>query len=199
MRVFSRAKEFSAERLPWDVLRRAIGPALEATVADATAGAIAAALARGLEFDPEVIAEAVAELLPGYAAEWEAAVIRTSQDRVSAAVARYTAGDISLEALMESVDTVFDPARAELFAVNETTHLYDIVNQIIDEQAGVEKVRWLTVRDFAVCEECSPLDNQVFDLDDAPHPIDDTHYGCRCFLAAEVPEASSRDSVTVAA
>ncbi|MBR3389635.1 MAG: minor capsid protein [Prevotella sp.] len=48
------------------------------------------------------------------------------------------------------------------------------------EDAGIEKVEWVTQRDEKVCEECLPLDGKVFPIDDCP-PCPE-HYNCRCFL-----------------
>lgn len=195
MNLLHRNKAFDVKALPWAAMEEALGAALARTVASATDGAIAAALARGLDFDMDLVAEAIAEMLPGYTDAWLAEVIQTTQDRTAAAVARYTAGEIGIDELMASIDTLFDPARASLMAVTETTRLYDVIGQVINETAGVEKVRYLTVRDPWVCPICSPMDNEVFDIDDAPHPPLDTHPNCRCFLAPEVPEAQSREPV----
>ena len=197
MRVFSRGvKAFDIDALPWAAMEEALGAALAHTIASATDGAIAAALARGLDFDMDMVAEAIAEMIPGYTDAWLAEVIQTTQDRTAAAVARYTAGEIGIDELMASIDTLFDPARANLMATTETTRLFAVVNDVINSQAGVEKVRWLTVRDPWVCPECAPFDNQIFTVDeleelDGP-PL---HPNCRCFTAAEVPEAVSREPV----
>jgi SPP1 gp7 family putative phage head morphogenesis protein len=44
--------------------------------------------------------------------------------------------------------------------------------------AGIEEVMWVTAGDERVCEECRPLDGQVFRLDQVPPK----HWGCRCIL-----------------
>lgn len=47
-------------------------------------------------------------------------------------------------------------------------------------EAGVEYVEWKTQKDERVCEECGPLDGEVFELEQAPMcPL---HYRCRCTL-----------------
>lgn len=43
--------------------------------------------------------------------------------------------------------------------------------------AGIEKVVWRTEKDNKVCDECSALDGEIFDIEDAPPK---THYHCRC-------------------
>ena len=44
---------------------------------------------------------------------------------------------------------------------------------------GVKRVRWQTKEDERVCEECGPLNGQIFAVEDAPMP---PHWGCRCVL-----------------
>ena len=46
------------------------------------------------------------------------------------------------------------------------------------ENAGVEKVEWVTQHDERVCNECGMLDGKVFRLDEVPLK----HWGCRCYL-----------------
>lgn len=45
------------------------------------------------------------------------------------------------------------------------------------KEIGVQKVKWVTERDERVCEDCRPLDGQIFDIDEAPEK---PHYRCRC-------------------
>lgn len=196
---WERSKAFDAEALPWTEMLSALRPALMSLVEDATAAAIATALTRGLDFDVDSVAEAVAELVPGYVKDWEKEIVASTTERVSAMVKAYASGVYDLDELMDRVDKLFDPERAELIAVTETTRIFDVVNQIVNAEAGVERVRFLTVRDPWVCPECAQYDNQVFDVDDAPHPPEDTHPGCRCMLAPAIREATSRQPVTVAA
>ena len=46
--------------------------------------------------------------------------------------------------------------------------------------AGVKKVMWHTQQDEKVCEDCGPLDGEVFDIDSVP---DRPHWGCRCWIS----------------
>lgn len=46
-------------------------------------------------------------------------------------------------------------------------------------QTGIEQVIWVTQEDDRVCEDCEPLDGQIFDVDNVPDP---PHWGCRCRL-----------------
>lgn len=45
------------------------------------------------------------------------------------------------------------------------------------KEVGVTKVKWVTQRDERVCQDCGPLDGQIFDIDKVP---DKPHYRCRC-------------------
>ena len=56
------------------------------------------------------------------------------------------------------------------------------------KRAGVKKVMWITERDEKVCEDCRPLDGQIFDIDDAP---DKQHYNCRC-MKVPLPNVNER-------
>ena len=47
------------------------------------------------------------------------------------------------------------------------------------KDAGVEKVMWNTQRDERVCDECGPMDGEIFEIDSVPTT---PHWGCRCYL-----------------
>ena len=49
------------------------------------------------------------------------------------------------------------------------------------DDAGIEKVQWVTQHDERVCTECGALDGKVFLLEDIPPK---PHWGCRCFWKA---------------
>lgn len=65
----------------------------------------------------------------------------------------------------------------------QTEHYADDVTdrarQRAFEDAGVERVRWVTEHDARVCSECRSLDGMIFRLDEVP---DKPHYRCRCTL-----------------
>lgn len=63
--------------------------------------------------------------------------------------------------LRQMADTVTDSARAKAF-----------------DDAGVDRVRWITQRDERVCKICRPRDNEVYPLDAVPPK----HHNCRCYL-----------------
>lgn len=45
---------------------------------------------------------------------------------------------------------------------------------------GVKKVKWRTMGDNRVCDECEERDGKIFDIDNIPQK----HRGCRCWLEA---------------
>lgn len=47
------------------------------------------------------------------------------------------------------------------------------------KDADIKKVMWMTERDERVCDECGPLDGEIFDIDKIPPK---PHWGCRCVL-----------------
>ena len=63
------------------------------------------------------------------------------------------------------------------YAVNFTDYA---AMQAFDD-AGVERVMWMTQKDELVCHECGTLDGQVFPLDEVPPK---PHMNCRCFWKA---------------
>ena len=94
------------------------------------------------------------------------------------------------EALEVSQDKSFEVDKALRFwsqqlgqyAINMT----DYAMLAAMDDAKVTWVRWVTMRDERVCNDCRPLDGQVFRLEEVPPK----HWGCRCRLA---PVFRSRD------
>ena len=58
----------------------------------------------------------------------------------------------------------------------------DVTDEAVKQSyrdAGIDEVMWVTARDERVCEECGPMDGQVFPIDRIPPK---PHWGCRCML-----------------
>ncbi len=64
------------------------------------------------------------------------------------------------------------------YAINMTD--YAMVQAFQD--AGVERVMWMTQRDERVCGECAPLNGVIFQIDEIPAK----HWGCRCYLVPQM-------------
>jgi len=60
------------------------------------------------------------------------------------------------------------------YAINMTD--YAMIQAMQD--AGVEYVEWITMRDEKVCNECRPRDGEIYRIDEIPAK----HWGCRCRL-----------------
>lgn len=73
--------------------------------------------------------------------------------------------------------------KALKYAVLQVSHYADKATQEAAirayRDAGVKKMRWVTMEDEKVCAKCGPLDGKVFNIEDAPEM---QHYRCRCRL-----------------
>lgn len=73
--------------------------------------------------------------------------------------------------------------KAEKYLVRQVKQggidLEDAVAMRVYKDLGVTKVRWIAEDDYKTCGICNELDNQVFDIDDAPTK---QHHNCRCYL-----------------
>ena len=47
------------------------------------------------------------------------------------------------------------------------------------KDAGIKRVRWVTMEDNRVCAECQKRDGKIYDIDKVP---DRAHWKCRCIL-----------------
>lgn len=74
--------------------------------------------------------------------------------------------------------------KAEKYLANQVRQygidIYDAVAKTVYKALGVKRVRWIAEDDYKTCSVCRELDNQIFDLDKAPHK---QHHNCRCYLA----------------
>lgn len=89
-----------------------------------------------------------------------------------------------LEAVVADPETEFESyAKAERLLNNQVKQcgidLEDAVARSVYKDLGVKKVRWIAEDDYKTCDICNELDNQVFDIDDAPPK---QHRNCRCYL-----------------
>lgn len=57
--------------------------------------------------------------------------------------------------------------------------LEDAVAMQVYEDLNVEKVQWVTEKDYKTCDVCKKLDGEIFDIDEAPSK---QHHNCRCYL-----------------
>ena len=88
------------------------------------------------------------------------------------------------ESLVADPETEFESyAKAERLLDNQVKQcgidLEDAVARTVYKDLGVKKVQWVAEDDYKTCDVCNELDNQVFDIDDAPPK---QHRNCRCYL-----------------
>lgn len=57
--------------------------------------------------------------------------------------------------------------------------LADAITKVVHADLGVRKVKWIAEDDYKTCSVCNELDDQIFDIEDAPPK---QHYNCRCYL-----------------
>ncbi|KHD34415.1 hypothetical protein NL50_17185 [Clostridium acetobutylicum] len=68
-------------------------------------------------------------------------------------------------------------------ARTETMHVLNNGQLTSFKNAGYSKVIWLTAEDEKVCDQCGPMDEKPFEIDNPPDcPL---HANCRCTLAAD--------------
>lgn len=120
------------------------------------------------------------------------ALIKTSADRIQAAVAQYITNSEPIGALIERIrgDYGFSPARAQAIAVTEVTRAYAEGNLASWRASGfIERKEWRTNNDELVCPVCGPLAGQVADLNGAfKGGIESppAHPRCRCWIVPKV-------------
>lgn len=97
-------------------------------------------------------------------------------------------GKKSIEIINETIDKDFNSAVnvSDRLIDNEIGRVFNGALMQGYRDIGIKKVRWLSVLEKNTCSECASLDNEVFNIDDAPIPIDDTHINCKCILVGVV-------------
>lgn len=82
-------------------------------------------------------------------------------------------------------------SRVGAFADLAGQHVAESSREIVwMEQAGVRRVRWTVILDSRTCQQCAPLDGQIFAVREGPRaPL---HPRCRCFRVALTEEEVDR-------
>ncbi len=169
----------------WAEFRTSMVGALVAASGPAIEESIALAVEAGVGIEIAIVNEAVAAFIESYADEWWTAIETTTRESMRDAFRLFAEGEIGTrEELLARLETLFSPERAQMIAATETTRMFSLSNVTSYTAAGIERVRFLTVRDQFVDGECSQYDSLVFPVDEAPTPP--LHVNCRCFLAPVV-------------
>lgn len=150
-----------------------------------------------LAFDWTLIAEEAALWAEGHGAELITGVATTTQRIVAKKVAEFirTPG-MTIGDLRNSLQPWFNPVRAQMIAVTETTTAFAEGERVLINRARraglkVEAI-WLTSQDELVCIICGPLHNKPQkEWESISSGVDwpPAHIRCRCFLKQkwEVP------------
>lgn len=77
-------------------------------------------------------------------------------------------------------------SRAETIARSEVIKASSRGTEEAMKEAGVERVIWVSAEDDRVCEFCQDLNESIWDREEAPQPVSDSHPNCRCILVADI-------------
>ena len=107
---------------------------------------------------------------------------------VNESVARYFEESWTISDLATRLRKWYDPVRAEMIAITETTRAVvegerAIIRNLERESGQAMIPIWMTANDERVCPICSPRDNQV--ITDGIYPP--AHPRCRCVVGYELP------------
>ena len=108
---------------------------------------------------------------------------------VNESVARYFEESWTISDLATRLRKWYDPVRAEMIAITETTRAVvegerAIIRNLERESGQAMIPIWMTANDERVCPICSPRDNQV--IADGIYPP--AHPRCRCVVGYELPK-----------
>lgn len=110
----------------------------------------------------------------------------TTLDDVQRIIREWLESGLPISELTKQLAPIFnDPARADVIARTESSNAYTqgAINRW--EQAGVEQVKWQTVRDSHICPICEPLHNKVSTVQagfTSAELLPPAHPNCRCYL-----------------
>jgi SPP1 gp7 family putative phage head morphogenesis protein len=109
-----------------------------------------------------------------------------TRDDVEREIAEWMNTDAPLDTLIEAIQSHdFNPIRAEMIAVTESTRLSSATMMENMSQLGYNDWIWYTANDEIVCEICQDNHGQKFTLDDDPPPA---HPRCRCSVGVSLGE-----------
>ncbi|MCB2297047.1 minor capsid protein [Clostridium tagluense] len=90
----------------------------------------------------------------------------------------------TIEDLKETIENRFisEEKVSKRLVNNEIARVYNATALAIFIKNNVRRVEWVAQLEKSTCSQCSSLDGEVFNLEDAPTPISDTHMSCHCIL-----------------
>lgn len=133
-----------------------------------------------VELTAEALDKLAEDAIKGYMSPFLRDVTQTTRDGIRDAVLRARRDGTGVEEVLRSIKQYFDPKRAEMIAVTETTRLFGIGSQAMYKAQGVTGWTWKTAQDRWVDPTCRQLVNKEFPIDE---PFGPAHPRCRCFPA----------------
>lgn len=140
--------------------------------------------------DYDYINKRVMEFAKQYRYSWIKGITDVTRESTQKTIADWLQSGSPLSALESALQPIYGQARAERIAVTEVTRVVAEGNAQAWQASGlVSEVRFNTAEDDRVCEICSPLDGEIFDVDDYGHkpPL---HINCRCWNSPVLSESA---------
>lgn len=131
-----------------------------------------------LPFDLDAVVAASDDIIDSYTDNWWNALDATTRERLRSSIRRAEQQGLGVGAVLDDIEPMFGPARAELIAVSETTNLMGQGAQETYRRAGFGEWEWRTVRDARVDPICESRDRQRFPM---TQQFERAHPRCRCW------------------
>lgn len=164
-------------------LQNAITAALQAGVDLGVSVAVKQFSNIGFGFDWTLSNQKAHDWVSTYSFELIKGIDETSRTRTQQALQRWINSGEPLQALTDSLSSIYGPVRAEMIAATETTRAYAQGNLIAYQDSGVvKKWQWQTARDERVCPVCGPLHGKEAPLGESFDGVSfPAHVKCRCW------------------
>jgi hypothetical protein len=151
---------------------------------------VRAAVSQGAIADMDVLMATVIRLAKETSSVYWGKIVDTTRAAIREAIAAWVETGIvtpeqqmrGLTTLIQGLEQMFSPERAERIAVTEVTRLFATgVQATGDADPLTGGYRWLAAEDEAVCAICGPRHNVVYPKGQVPDCP--AHVSCRCVLA----------------
>lgn len=111
-------------------------------------------------------------------------LVQTLTNGLIDCVATGVSHDTVVKMVMGKMGTSYN--NASRLVRTELSHIYNQATFDKYSEAGIEQYRFLTAQDERTCEQCSPLNMQVFNMEDAEVGVNypPLHPNCRCTVLA---------------
>lgn len=93
-------------------------------------------------------------------------------------------GKKSIEIINKNIDEDFNIGAnaSDKLLSNEIARVFTAALMQGYEDNNISEVEWVSAMEKNTCSECEGMNGEVFDINEAPIPILDTHVGCLCML-----------------